>query len=244
MQSHSWTKKKIAPFFKRFEVNVEEFEKSLDQFVSFNDFFCRKLKSSARPICPDEKVAIAPADGRYLVFPQVGSQKFSVKGKSFSLATLLGDPLLTEQYGEGSMALIRLCPYDYHRFHFPCHAIPSPASLIKGPLFSVNPLALRRNINILAENKRTLTHLSATPFGSLLYIEVGALCVGSITQTYTPGKPVSKGEEKGFFSFGASTIILLFKKGTIAFDEDLIAASSECIETFCRMGQSLGRTLG
>jgi len=139
------------------------------------------------------------------------------------------------------MVISRLCPTDYHRFHFPCTCIPGKAKLINGPLFSVNPLALKKHIAILSENKRVLTPLETGLFGQALYIEVGATCVGSIKQTFTPSKPHEKGEEKGYFEFGGSCTILLFQPNTIQFDQDLIDASADYIETYAKMGTSLGR---
>src|SRR6202044_707631 len=104
---------------------------------------------------------------------------------------------LAEQFANGSVVLARLCPCDYHRFHFPCDAIPGPAKLINGPLYSVNPIALCKNLSILSENKRMITELETDHFGKVLYIEVGATNVGSIHQTFTPYQRYKKGDEKG-----------------------------------------------
>jgi phosphatidylserine decarboxylase len=112
--------------------------------------------------------------------------------------------------------------------------------LIKGPLFSVSPIALRRNINYLVRNKRKLTELESPVFGSVACFEVGATNVGSIVHTFVPGRSVPKGEEKGLFKFGGSCTITIFKPGRIRFDDDLVAQSRECIETFARMGDRLG----
>lgn len=137
------------------------------------------------------------------------------------------------------MVLARLCPTDYHRYHFPVDCIPGKPQLINGPLFSVNPIALKQNIEILAKNKRKLCKLQSPEFGQVLFIEVGATNVGSINDTFVPGKSYRKGDEKGYFSFGASSLIILFEPNSIVLDADLI--QSEKIEIYCQMGQKMGK---
>ena len=138
------------------------------------------------------------------------------------------------------MVMGRLCPSDYHRFHFPCDCTPGPARLINGWLFSVNPWAVRRNVHIFTQNKRAVTELDSKPFGKVLMVEIGATSVGSIQQTYTPGIPQLKGAEKGYFEFGASSLILLFPPGSLTLAPDLLSISPH-LEIRCLMGQELGR---
>jgi len=241
-QKTPFSKKKIIPFISKYSLDTSEFAQPPESFTSFNDFFCRKLKEGARPQSISPEVVIAPADGRYLVIPQIAKANgFYIKGKKFSLATLLQDSTLADEYAEGAMVIARLCPTDYHRFHFPVEGLPDKAKLINGPLWSVNPLATIKNVTFLAENKRAITLLQNERFGPIIYIEVGATNVGSIHQTYRPHIFVQKGEEKGFFSFGGSCIILLFKPDTLQFDQDLLANSDQHIETLVLMGDSLGR---
>jgi len=238
------TKGQIAPFVARYKIDVSEFEKPIDQYSSFNAFFIRKLKPEARYITPDKSTAIIPADGRYLVYQNIDlCDGFVVKGKKFSLTHLLDDPKLAKKYEKGSLVIARLCPTDYHRFHFPCDCIPGPSRLIQGFLYSVNPISIKQKIERLTENKRTVTELKTDQFSTLLYVEVGAMCVGSIHQTYTPSQSYEKGREKGYFSFGGSTIILLFEPNQIQLDKDLIINSLHHIETVCLMGQSLGKII-
>lgn len=234
LQKRRASAKKIAPFIEAYGVDATEF--TTTQFSSFNDFFIRKLKAERRPIHPDPRVLSMPADGRYLAYPQF--DQFLVKGQTFSIETFLGKIPLARRYGEGSMAIIRLCPTDYHRFHFPCDGIPSKSVLINGPLYSVNPIALRKRLSILSENKRMITEIQTDCFGTFLYIEIGATAVGSIHQTYAPNQPVRKGEEKGFFEFGGSCIVLFFEKGAISFDADLIANTQKGLETRANFGES------
>lgn len=238
------SRKRIPAFIEKYQIDTSEFLNPIESFESFNDFFTRKLKPSARPIANGNDVAIMPADGRVLVFPNIHHEKgFWVKGKKFSLEDLLGDSKLAHKYAHGSMVMIRLAPVDYHRFHFPFNTTPGKAKLINGPLYSVNPIALKKNIGILSENKRMITLLKTTHFGTVPYIEVGATNVGSIIQTFESEKHYAKGDEKGYFSFGGSCLILLFEPGRIDFDHDLIEHSHQKIETLGKLGQTLGRAL-
>jgi phosphatidylserine decarboxylase len=239
MQKQGWTKRKILPFIERFHLDTGEFLDSVDSFRCFNDFFIRKLKPSARPLTPSP-FAI-PADGRYYFYPDLTScDGYIVKGKKFSLEQLLNDKMLAERYRNGSMVLARLCPTDYHRFHFPCDGIPAAPRRINGALYSVNPFAIRQNIDIFTENKRVITEIATESFGKVLYIEVGATNVGSIIHTSRSDIQYHKGDEKGYFAFGASALILLFEQGHITFDKDLVEATRQGSEIRCLVGQSMG----
>ena len=244
MQKRPSSAKKIAHFIKKFDVDASEFLDPLSHYRSFNDFFIRRLKPEARPLAPGSDVAIIPADGRYFFYENIATcEGFVVKGKKFSLQALLQQEELAEKYREASMVMARLCPSDYHRFHFPCECFPSSTHLINGCLYSVNPLALARNLNIFTENKRTLCELQTPQFGTILYLEIGATSVGSIQETYQPHEWQKKGAEKGYFEFGGSSLILLFEKGKIQFDPDLLDATQKGLEIRCLFGQSMGKAL-
>lgn len=242
IQKTPLSRRKVAAFIKTFAVDASEFLDPVSSFNSFNAFFCRKLKAEARPLASSD--ALIPADGRFLFYPRIDlTDGFLVKGEKFDLATLLQNEEKARLYEKGSLVIARLCPSDYHRFHFPCDCTPSLSNLINGFLFSVNPIAVKKNIHIFTENKRCITELQTELFGKVLYIEIGATCVGSIHQTYTPLHSYKKGDEKGFFSFGGSSILLLFEQNKIIFDSDLISASSQGIEILCLMGQSMGSAI-
>lgn len=243
-QKSTLSQHKVKPFIHSFGVDTSEFLDPVDSYASFNAFFIRRLKMECRPLVSDSNSAALPADARYLVFPNIEqADGFWVKGKKFSLQELLQNEALAKRYAKGAMVIARLCPVDYHRFHFPCQCIPGAPKLINGPLFSVNPMALKRNIAYLTENKRMITELQTVPFGQVLYLEVGATYVGSIEQTYTPEATYAKGEEKGYFAFGGSCLILLFEPGRIVFDQDLIDHSARKMEVRALLGQSMGRSL-
>jgi phosphatidylserine decarboxylase len=243
-QKSRFSRSKVVPFIETFKIDASEFLEPPASFASFNDFFIRKLKPSARPMAPGNGVAVMPADGRYLVYDNFdAADGIVVKGKKFSLEELVQSPALAKKYHRGGIAIARLCPVDYHRFHFPCDGKPEKPQLINGTLFSVNPIALKHNIDIFTENKRVITPFHTSHFGTILYIEIGATYVGSIHQTFDPASPQKKGNEKGYFEFGGSCLVLLFEPNTITFDQDLLDASRRHIEVRARLGQSLGRSM-
>ena len=236
------TRARIAPFIKEYELDASEFVRSVDEFANFNEFFFRRLKPEARPIDSNAESVVFPADGRHLCVPDLSQcDGLFVKGEMFGLRQLLNDDALAEQYASGSLLLSRLCPVDYHRFHFPAAGVPGATRLINGPLYSVNPIALRQNIQILATNKRCLTRLQTEAFGEVLLLEIGATCVGSICQTFHPGLPVNKGDEKGYFRFGGSSTMTIFEPNRIRFDEDLIENSRHQRELYARIGDHMGQ---
>ena len=238
------TRQKIEPFIEKFELDASEFAIRPEEFKSFNEFFFRKLKPEARPIDSSSSSICFPADGRHLCVPDLSDcDGLFVKGEMFDLKTLIGDDELARRYEHGSLLLSRLCPTDYHRFHFPIDGVPASARLLNGHLFSVNPIALCQNIQILATNKRVVTKLETKSCGTVLVMEIGATCVGGIRQTYEPDAAVAKGDEKGYFRFGGSSTIVIFEPGRVAFDEDLVEHSSQHRELYARMGDSMGTIL-
>lgn len=232
---------KIKPFIQDYQLDSDEFAAPIDSFQSFNEFFYRKLKVESRPISQSD--IIFPADGRHLGFHDISEiDGFFVKGQKFDIHKLLNNRELSQKYEHGSLVLSRLCPVDYHRFHFPVCGLAKPNTLINGPLFSVSPIALSRNLSYLWENKRSLTEIDTQHMGKVLSLEIGATCVGSIIQTYQPEQSVSKGEEKGYFAFGGSSTITIFEPGTIELSEDLIKNSQKQIETYALMGDKMGES--
>ena len=231
----------IVPFIAEYDLNVDEFARSPFDYRNFNEFFYRALKPEARPIAPGANVAVFPADGRHLAWEDVtAAAGFYVKGAKFTPVALLGDAALAGKFAGGAMLISRLCPVDYHRFHFPVGGTAGESRLINGWLYSVSPIALRRNIGYLVENKREVTLLESPEFGLVAMVEVGATNVGSIIQSFVPGRAVAKGAEKGMFAFGGSCVITLFQRDRIRFDADLVAQSAECVEIYAKMGDRLG----
>lgn len=231
------SRKKIAPFIARYNIREDEMLEDWQNFSTFNEFFARKLRPAARPVSSERNAVVFPADGRHFAIPDISKcDGIFVKGARFDLRSLLREDDLVKRYERGSMLISRLCPVDYHRFHFPCDGVPGGAALINGPLFSVNPIALRVRPSILWENRRFITRLETTDFGEVLMIEVGATCVGSVLQSYQPGQTVTRGDEKGCFLFGGSCCITVFEPGRVVFSDDLLENSRERREVYALMG--------
>jgi len=184
-----------------------------------------------------------------VVFPspdRVGGGKLqhAARGQAAAraLRDLLADPELADQFNHATMFIYRLCPADYHRFHFPEDCMPGFPAKLDGPLHSVNPVALSTGLRILDTNYRHRTILeTSSGRGSLAMMEIGAMCVGSVVQTYVPMVPAKRGQEKGMFRFGGSTVIVLYPPERIQADQDILAHSREGIETYVKLGMPVGR---
>jgi len=231
----------IIPFIEQFGVDASEFADSVDSYQTFNEFFHRRLKPESRPIAPDEKAVILPADGRHLVIPDISQcRDFLIKGIRFDLTRLLGDSGIAARFEKGSLLISRLCPTDYHRFHFPCSGFNGTPRLIEGPLYSVSPIALMKKPGILWENKRYLTRIRTDHLGEVVFLEIGATCVGSVVHTSRPMQFMARGAEKGYFRFGGSCVITAFEPGKVRFADDLLEHSSAGREAYARMGDVAG----
>jgi phosphatidylserine decarboxylase len=227
---------KIPGFVEEYGIDLNIAQKK--EFDSFNDFFVRKLKPGARIIDNDSNVLVSPGDGKIMAFADVDKNDFIVKGSKFNVARFLADSILALKYIHGGLIVLRLCPTDYHRFHFPVDGNISFPTIIDGNYYSVNPIALRKRLEIFCENKREYVVISTKQFGDVIMAEVGATMVGSIIQTYE-GSHAMKGEEKGYFKFGGSTVVLLFENGKVSIDKDLLKNTQNNLETEVKMGERI-----
>ncbi|TVR45436.1 MAG: phosphatidylserine decarboxylase [Puniceicoccaceae bacterium] len=235
----------IRPFVAKYGLDAGEFAEPLEAYPTFNDFFYRRLRRGSRPIDPDPRSAVFAADGRHLGWPDAAAAgEVYVKGQRLDLARLLGDAAWAENHRRGALVISRLCPVDYHRFHFPVAGRPGPVRTLPGRLHSVSPIALRRRIDYLLENRRTFCRIDSEIFGNVLMLEIGATCVGSIRQTHREGEPCAKGGEKGYFAFGGSCVILLFEPGRLKPADDLVRETRAGRELYARMGDLLGVAAG
>ena len=236
----TWTRSQILPFVERYRINLDEIEYPLSHYSSFNDFFIRRLKPGARPCDPDPERLCCPADGKVLVYSQIAAEdELSVKSNQLSARELLAETIDPTPYHGGAALVVRLAPYDYHRFHFPANGQVGQTQWIDGTYHSVNPIALARIPDVFHRNRRSVCELTTPTFGKIAYIEVGAINVASIVQTHSIG-PCERGQEKGFFQFGGSTVVLLFEPGAIVFDSDLVADSATGLEAHVPTGAGVG----
>jgi phosphatidylserine decarboxylase len=237
MMDRSSSAKKIHPFIEDYDIDMSLAQEQ--EFNNFNDFFTRKLKDNARPINTSTNIVVSPADGKILAYTDISNSDFIIKGFRFNVSSFLDNPDLAQKYHDGALLIIRLAPIDYHRFHFPISGNLSSNKKIEGDYYSVNPYALRKKAEIFCLNKREYTILSNPLFGDVIMAEIGATMVGSIIHTFK-GSSVNKGEEKGYFKFGGSTVVLLFEKNKIHIDEDLLINTAKGYETTLKMGERIG----
>lgn len=231
----------IRQFIADTGLDTDEILLPLDQFKTFNEFFARQLKPDARPIDPTPEHLVSAGDGKLLVFPRLDDGLLvPVKGARVSIRQMVADDCLYGRYEHGSALVLRLAPADYHRFHFVDDGEPTAARDIPGGYDSVNPIALGSGRPIFAENRRSVSSLATDRFGLVTYVEVGALFVGGIVQSYVPDQPVRRGDEKGYFQFGGSTVVMLFEPGRVTFDADLVDAAGRGLEVAVRLGERIG----
>jgi phosphatidylserine decarboxylase len=235
--------KRILPFIEEYGLNAGDFLDAPESFRSFNEFFFRKLRPEVRPVDGRSEVAVLPADGRHLGFADASAAEgVYVKGQRFDLGALLGGET-SERYRGGALVCSRLCPVDYHRFHFPVAGVPGEAVRTGGFLYSVNPIALRLNLGYLWENVRWLVEVESGDFGRVAMLAVGATNVGSVVETYRCGERMEKGSERGYFRFGGSYMMTFFEPGRVRLEDDLLEAGRTGRELYARYGTPLGRRL-
>ncbi|GAA98930.1 hypothetical protein E5Q_05618 [Mixia osmundae IAM 14324] len=223
----------------------------LDSYKNFNEFFSRKLKPDARPIASpsDERIVTSAADCRLTVYPSVDQAKqFWVKGEEFNFANLVDSDAITGlpgfKDGDISIAIFRLAPADYHRFHAPLSGRLGPTTEIKGAYYTVNPQAIRENFDVFTANRRDVMVIEtpcldgASTF-PVAFVAIGAMLVGAICWSRKEGDQVKKGDELGWFQYGGSTVIAAFPSASIKFDDDLLINSHESVETEIKMGERI-----
>ncbi len=245
LQDRPKSKGKVKPFIEQFDINMNDFlpeegRTAEDPYSTFNTFFTRRVTDTARPFAQAEQFP-APCDARYFAYAALNDDvSVPVKGSCFKASALLNHADWNGVFDNGPGFIARLCPVDYHRFHFPDAGRILDSWRISGALHSVNPWALAFREDIFMINEREVTILDTEHFGKLAYVEVGATCVGKIQQTHHE-ETFERGDEKGMFLFGGSTIIVLGEPGKWAVDERILDHTNEGVEAYLKMGQSLGR---
>lgn len=235
MNSKSSTKI-IKSFIKKNNIDMRDYPKK--DYSSFNDFFTRKIKNGKRPISKRSSNLIAVADSKLLVYSINDKMEMLIKGKKYTLRELLRDKSLADEYREGVCLVFRLTVDDYHRYSFVDDGYVIKSKKINGILHTVGPIAFKR-YKVFKENQREYSLLNTKNFGQVIQMEVGALMVGKIVNHDV--KEFRRGDEKGYFLFGGSTVVLIFKKNTVKLDKDIIDNSNLGIETKVRLGEVIGK---
>jgi phosphatidylserine decarboxylase len=236
----NWPVSKLAiqPFIEKNHIDMSQYEKV--RYDSYNDFFMRKIKPQARPIDRDRNHFIAPCDSKLTVYTINTDAVFTIKNTEYSLESLFHSQKIANAYQDGLLMIFRLTVDDYHRYCYVDNGKKTKNYKISGVFHTVNPLA-NDVYSIYKENTREFSILKSENFGNILMMEVGALLVGKIVN-YHEEENVKRGEEKGRFEFGGSTIVICVKKDKIIMDEDIMKNSKMNIETVVKMGERIGKT--
>ena len=237
-QGSELTPRLIRWFVRKYGVDMSEAENpDITSYTSFNDFFTRPLKAGARPLAAAD--FICPVDGAISQLGAIDDEHIvQAKGHRFTTTELVGgDTALAAEFRHGSFANLYLSPRDYHRLHMPCDGTLTRMIYVPGALFSVNPVTARGVPKLFARNERVVCVFESPDHGAFAMVLVGATIVGSIATIWhgvvnptRTGKmsewtyadqtiTLKKGEEMGRFLLG-STIVMLFRQDTIAFNPD------------------------
>ncbi|KAM0710962.1 hypothetical protein Q7P35_001701 [Cladosporium inversicolor] len=248
------SKAQIQPFIKFFKLQdslSELVEPDPTKYATFNEFFARELKPSARPIAdPEDSLIISsPADCRLMIFDPVDlATKYWIKGYGFTIAKLIRDEGLAPHYAGGSITIARLAPQDYHRWHSPVSGFIYSITDIAGTYYTVNPQAINQvgTLDVFCENRRSVMIIAREPpHAPIIIVAVGAMLVGSIKHNpgIHSGAEIKRGQCLGSFQYGGSTVIVLMPRNQMIPDSDLLANSTmENCETFVKVGERIGRS--
>ncbi|MGN0172992.1 MAG: phosphatidylserine decarboxylase [Acutalibacteraceae bacterium] len=226
----------IKSFIKNNSIDMSQYENK--NFSCYNDFFTRKIKLENRPMSDNKKELISPADSRLLVFDIDEKLKFKIKNGYYDLTSFLNDEDLSKEFSGGKLLVFRLCVDDYHRYCFIDNGEIVSNKFIKGKLHTVQPIALEKD-DFFKENCREVTVINSENFGKTVMVEVGAMMVGKIVNHNTNGF-VQKGEEKGYFEFGGSTVCVILKKDAVNIDSEITENSKKNLETRVLFRETIG----
>lgn len=228
----------IPRFIQKNGIDMADFEER--EFSSFNDFFTRRIKISARPLPEDEKALFSPCDAYLTVVPVREGLRFTIKHTEYSLEEFLRDEELAASFSEGWVLLLRLAVQHYHRYHFVDDGEIVREYRIPGFLNTVQPAA-NDAVPIYKENSRAVSLLRTKHFRDVIQAEVGALLVGRIVNRGLTA--FKRAEEKGMFEFGGSTIVMVLQKDAVEILPEFLAASEEKTEREVHFGTVIGRQI-
>ena len=237
---YGWLKRRpstvrdILPFIDEYHINISDFEER--KYTSFSDFFTRKIKPGARTVDFENKAFISPADSKLLVYRITDDVMLNIKGSDYTVEELVGPGYDTSSFANGYALVFRLSMDDYHRYCFTDWGKVISKKFIKGKLHTVSSISSK--YKIYKENSRVINYLDTDNFGEIFQIEVGALLVGKMVNYNV--QQFSKGDEKGYFEPGGSTVIILVKDNAVKLDDDILEQSKNGIETKVLYGERIG----
>lgn len=229
----------VKPFIKKNCINMSDYK--VKKYSSFNDFFTRKIKKNTRSISPLKKDFVSVADSKLSVYKIDSKNCLKIKNSFYTVEELVKDKELAETYRGGYVLVFRLSVEDYHHYIYNDEGKTIYTNKIDGVLHTVNPLAFKQ-FKVFCENSREYSVLETSNFGTIVQIEVGALNVGKIRNNNLSS--FKRGDEKGYFEFGGSTIVLLVKKDILELDKDILKNSKDDVETIVKLGDTIGHKKG
>ena len=248
----AWSRKKIPGFLKIYDLDPKTFILPIERFRTFNDFFIRELRPESIPFDPHPDNLCSPCEAQLEIVRNIDSNDtITIKGVTFSLGRLVGKSDLARQFNGGDLCSFYLAPQYYHRFHFPIDCEWRQHWILGNRLFAVNEFSFRYGFRPFDVNVRHINSLWNPSCAEFLYIEVGATLVGRIQQCHplppknsksTPNR-AKKGEPKGFFSLGGSSILMVFAKNSVDFSRDILEKNLEGLPVWLRPGETIGRLI-
>ncbi len=226
----------IKRFIKKNDIDLSDYK--IENWQNFNEFFTRSFKAGKRNPLMNDDFLIAPCDGYLSAYNISENSLFQVKDSIYSVGELLQDNALSSMYNGGVCLIFRLTPSDYHRYIYPDSGAKGKNTYIGGKLHTVRPF-VHDYAHVYKTNSREYTILRTNNFDDVVFMEVGAMLVGKICN-YHQEYNFKRGEEKGKFEFGGSTIIMLIKKGIVDVDDDIISATNNSAETKVKLGERIG----
>lgn len=226
----------IPCFVKKYRIPMADY--SEEHFRCFNAFFTRKIKETRRPIPLEPHVLIAPCDGLLSAYHIEGDAVLPIKQSMYTISDLLGGDPIAERYQSGICLVFRLCVSHYHRYCYLDDCQKSENIFLRGRLHTVRPIALAE-LPVFVQNCREYTVMETQNFGTVVQVEVGAMMVGKIQNQHGAGRFV-RGQEKGMFLYGGSTIVLLLEQGRVSILESIFQNTAQGIEIPVQMGQVIG----
>ncbi len=231
--------KMIPSFMEKYGISPDELDRPLSEYSTFNEFFIRKKQDGGQTPCPG--VLISPAESRLSVYRICHNNVFSIKGIMYTVEELLQSAEEAAEFENGYCLVFRLSPADYHRYIFPDNGKIENEREIKGFYRTVNTFYESPKVHVT--NYRQVSTLSTESFGKMAFVEVGAMVIGKIIHTFQGPEAFCQGQEKGYFEYGASTIVLLLKEGSVKIDSDILEQSAKGLECLVKCGEKIGEKI-
>ena len=230
----------ISPFIRKNGIDLTDYAE--EDYSCFNDFFCRRIRPERRPLPADPAELMAPCDGLLSAYRITDGMVLPIKQSRYSVSDLLGMDAAARRFRDGVCLVFRLCVDNYHRYCYVDNGQKGPNVFLPGVLHTVRPIALE-SVPVFVRNCREYTIMETAHFGAVAQIEVGAMLVGKVLNYKGAGFPFRRGEEKGRFLYGGSTVVLLMEKGRVQFDEEFFENTQNGLETPVKLGEILGHKM-